>query len=381
MASVTDDIDVLGKLISQLLATVDTVAKKTTEEVPAATNQNHHQKQLQNGHDNLPQSQQPPISRIEALCEEVKQILRKHYVITAGTCEEERPAITCSTEGQGQWQQSTFLLSLLEGQIRRSRSNHLNCQLDDVRLFRYHLIVALSYAVVGIANLLLSWETAFPSSSPVTEPPSLPTIVSGPSSASLSSADLESCNQPANVLSTKYEAVIRMATHYLLQTAFIGSLKHYFANAEQLFLSPVRIVNQQLLDSAPLDRVEVFLLKPVYFLYVNLILTQADQTLVSKYIRDSLFAPLMGCFVVYRLHNTKKSSVNCYDEQFRLADSSLTTKFNQYVAEPSNQMYAIRGLLVCTKAAPDKVTRALVAISLSKASIALFVANILKYTI
>lgn len=365
MANVNDDIDALGKLISQLLGIVDTVAKKTTEVDLVNQDQQQHD---HNENVNLQESQESPISRIEALCEEVKQILRKHYVFTVGTCEEERPekelpASITSTNLQEQWQESTFLLSLLEGKIRGS--NHNNCFLqDDVRLFRYHLIVALSYAVVGIANLLLICETAATST---TVPSS--TGVSGPSSH----ADLESCNQPASVLSTKYEAVIRMATHYLLQTAFLGSLKHYFANAEQLFLSPVRIVNQQCLLSAPVDKTEIFLLKPIYFLYVNLILTQNDQTLISKYIRESLFVPLMGCFLIYRLHNAKKSSLNFYDEQFGLVDSSHTRMFNQYIAEPSNQMYAIRGLLVCTKAAPDKLTRTLVAISLSKASVYFFV--------
>ncbi len=375
MESVTVDIDALGKLISQLLAMVDTVAKKTTEEAPTTTNQDHHHHspQQQNVAGNLQQSQsqQPPISRIDTLREEVKQILRKHYVFTVGACEEEREraekersAITSTTKLEEQWQQSTFLLSLLEGQI--SESNHGNCPLDDVRLFRYHLMVALSYAVVGIANLLLSWETAS-ACSHVTQPPS--------SSTSLL-ADLESCNQPTNVLSTKYEAVIRMATHYLLQTAFIGSLKHYFANAEQLFLSSVRIVNQQVLDSAHVDRLEIFLLKPIYLLYVNLILTQSDQTLVSRYIRDSLFVPLMGCFVVDRLHCAKKSSHNCYEEQFRLVDSSITTQFNQYFSKPSNQMYAIRGLLMCIKAVPDRMTGALITVLFSKASIALTIGSL-----
>lgn len=360
MANVNDDIDALGKLISQLLAIVDTVAKKTTE--VEQVNQGFADQHNHNQNVNLQESQQPPLLRIEALCEEVKQILRKHYVFTLRTCEEERPEKklpATSTNLQEQWQQSTFLLSLLEEKIRKS--NHNICLLeDDVQLFRYHLIVALSYAVVGIANLLLICETASTS-------PTLPSSmgVSGPSSLT----DLESCNQPVNVLSTKYEAVIRMATHYLLQTAFVASLKPYFANAEQLFLSPVRIVNQQYLDSAPVDKTEIFLLKPVYFLYVNLILTQNDQTFISKYIRDSLFVPLMGCFIVYRLHNTKKSSLNSYDEQFGFVDSSITKRFNQYIVEPSNQMYAIRGLLMCIKASPEKTTRTLIAISFGKVSV------------
>lgn len=351
------------------------------------------------------------LETVQRLLLEVKQILRKYYVIVeeamtaAGN---PSVAATSNTSISHTFTPPTTLeafqlLQIFEAQINEQiRATSEEGTTTKGTLFRYLLIAALSYAVVGIANLLNLASTVPTSSSTV------------PGTSSSSSVPESSQVQ----LSSQQESQIRLAIALTLRWAFFPTIERYFARADRvdrLFAVGRRLDAHHGMagnfnngHSSPTqendsDIGEIFKLQPLYLVYISLLLMPTpggpSVVLIPATIRDHSYALIIACYAIYRKFRllTKRSSFSkttpIIPETTKVSNSAASTTsestftfteievslrkaLEAYLEESANQEYVVRELIGLIACAPNVFLKPLLVNILVRVW---FVLGVLKY--